>query len=243
VTNTLLHTVRKAAAGGVVHTYVVDIGSEIEIHGIGGNGELTGDPFFSTRPLNSTRFFEVTLDATRGDSFSSIQDILVLPVHAERSGGFSLFGFALLKSKWVITERPKTAEPGGRQWAYTDDFNLLLVSSGDTDPGTMAGLIFERIDSIARSIRSGTRAPSHAENRQIYRESIYSFVADERIRTEEERHIHDGRTDRGVLPGMPHHRSAGNSSILPGAALPEISAPALRLAIIEEINDASWLFE
>jgi len=227
-----------------VHTYVVDIGTEIEIHGIGNNGELTGGSFFATSPVNSTRFFEVVLDATSGDSFSSIRDIIVLPVHAERSGGFSLFGIPILRSRWTVTERPKNTEPGGRQWAYTDDFNLLLVSSGDTDPGTMAGLIFDRIDSIVRSIRSGTRAVSHAENRQIYRESIYSYVADERMRTEEARHFYEVRANHEVLPGAVHHAPAGNSSFLPaGAALPEISAPALRLAIIEEINDASWLFE
>ncbi|HUH79417.1 MAG TPA: hypothetical protein VLY83_05925 [Methanoregula sp.] len=246
VTDTLLHTSRKAAAGGVVHTYLIDIGPDIEIHGIGEDGRLTSTPFFTTEPVTATRFFEVVLDAAGANTLASIRDIRVSPVHAKRTGGLSLFGFVLIGGKWIVTERPEFSGYGSRQWAYTDDFNLLHVTSGDMDVETMAGLIVDRINAIANSIRAGNRAPSHAENRYAYQESIYSFVSGSR-EMRERKARERLPADFPPVPQVPKPFAPVAAPVfagdLPGTALPEISIPSLELGMIEEISDASWLFE
>ncbi len=228
------------------HSYLVDIGNEIEIR------QLEISDLFENclldPPHPSTRFFEIEIDEIRAGTAKTFVFQNIFAVRARRKPDWRILKFRLRRGSWTITERIQSKSKNiETQWLYTDDFNILFVSSGGTHDGAMlASLITEKLYAIARSIRSGSPLPSEFENQQSCRSAIGEIFSDG---------VEGAFCDTGVYRQHASAISAELDASNPRAAISAISGNHGRGAIskqqaadlavdidqIEDLRDLSWL--
>jgi hypothetical protein len=169
VTGIVYHTSRRTGWKQSRHSFLVDIGSRIEIRLVPSSPSAV--PCFD-HTLIATRFFEIEIDEIRtwGKKKYVFQNIH--PVHARRRPDLQLLKFRLRQGRWMITGRiPSDAHE--HQWIYADDFNILFLSSGGRhDLDTLVSLITARLDAIVQSFRSGTRIISQFESQEACRDAF-----------------------------------------------------------------------
>lgn len=229
------------------HTYLVDVGSDIEIR------ELEISDLFEDRPLApphpSTRYFEIEIDEIPSGGTRSFVFKNIWPVRARRKPDWHILKFRIRRGSWTITGRIRSeSKTSETQWIYADDFNMLFVSSGGRHDGAMlASLIVEKLHLIAQSIRSGTPVLSEFENQQSCRSAFGEIFADG---------VDGAFRDTGVYR---QHASAISAELAAGhhppSATPGIDKNHGRLVVsnpqaadlavdinqIEELQDLSWL--
>lgn len=243
MTDTLYHISRKTPGGGTSHIFLVDIGDEIEIHGVSEGEPIRGGLVFADPFHQKTRYFEIVIDVPGGNAGDFVENITVFPVHARRKRDLRILGFRIKKGRWVVTERPENTRYGipAVQWIYTDDFSLLHLTSGSNSMDAMADLVITKIDEIASSIREGNRVRSHIENEASYRESVKTLLIDP---SRAEPAIKRDLT-AAISKGMPFPQTPGRGTGITAApiAIADEALLNLRLSEIDEINDMSWMFE
>jgi hypothetical protein len=243
VTDTLYHTSRKIRGEGTSHSFLVDIGEEIEIHGVCEGEPLRGGLVFADPFYQKTRYFEIVIDVPEGDPGDSVENITVYPVRARKKRDLRILGFPVLKGRWVITERPESMRYGipAVQWIYTDDFCLLHLTSGSNSVDAMADLVITKIDEIASSIRYGNRVRSHIENEASYRESVKTLLSN----PSREGPGITGNLSEAISQGLQFPQTPGRGTGITAApiAIADETLLNLRLSEIDEINDMSWMFE
>lgn len=244
MTDILSHTSRKIRGEGISHSFLVDIGGEIEIHGVCEGEPLRGGLVFSDPFYQKTRHFEIIIDVPHGGERDTVENISVYPVHARKKRDLRLLGFRIKKGRWVITERPESTRYGipAVQWIYTDDFCLLHLTSGSNSVEAMTDLVITKIDEIASSIRNGNRIQSHRENEESYRESVKTLLIDP---SAGELRV-TGNLSAAISPGLQFPKNTGGKGTGITAMPIEFADKRLlnlRLSEIDEINDMSWMFE
>lgn len=254
MTDIVHHKRRRTAWNESRHTYLIDIGNRIEIP------LVLVSPAAESRVLSpphpETRYFEIEVDeVTRGGSKTYVfQNIF--PVRAGRKPDWYLLRFRIRRGEWTVTERLHSRTPDGEsQWIYTDDFNILFLSSGGRhDLDMLVSLITERLDEIAASVMSGTPRPSQFENQQACRDvldSMFSDGVDGAFRTTVLYQQHPAPVPHGdpprtvFLSGEEICRHHGRIDALMAGAAPVDLAAVLNVNLdaIEELDDMSWLFE
>lgn len=159
------------------HSYLMDVGNEIEIP------RMEVSDLYENRmlapPYEKTRFFEIEIDEVRTFKSKTFAFQNIYPVRAKRKPDWHILKFRIRRGSWTITERLVTqTPPETTQWIYTDDFNILFLSSGGRhDPDTLLNLITAKLDGIARSIEAGARIPSEFENQLACRTAFGSIFA------------------------------------------------------------------
>jgi hypothetical protein len=108
VTETLYHISRKIRGKGTSHEFLVDIGREIEIHGVCDGEPLRGGLVFADPFHQKTRYFEIIIDAPEGDPEGAVENITVYPVRARKKPDLRVCGVRVLNGRWLITERPES---------------------------------------------------------------------------------------------------------------------------------------
>jgi hypothetical protein len=85
-----------------------------------------------------------------------------------------LLKIRIRQGRWTITGRiPHRSTVHEHQWIYTDDFNIMFLSSGGRhDLDTLLGLITARLDAIAQSVHSGSRIISQFESQEACRDAF-----------------------------------------------------------------------
>jgi hypothetical protein len=243
VTETLYHISRKIRGKGTSHEFLVDIGREIEIHGVSEGEPLRGGLIFADPFHQKTQYFEIIIDVPEGDPEGTVENITVCPVRARKKPDLRICGVRVLNGRWLITERPESTRYGipTVQWIYTDDFSLLHVASGNNDVDAMIELVTTRIGEIASSIQEGNRIRSHRENEADYRSSMNALLRSP-LNTDASaiRKLHGGLPKDVPLPASP---GKGTGITAATIALPEGAMVNFKLTEIDEINDMSWLFE
>jgi hypothetical protein len=160
------------------HTYLVDAGSEIEIQ------QLVVSNLYENFPLDppfpATRFFEIEIEEVRKGINKTFIFQNIWPVRAKRKPDWHILKFRIRRGSWMITERIRSmTNDGETQWLYTDDFNILFISSGGRHDGAMlTSLIIAKLNAIVQSIRSGARIPSEFENQQSCRQAFGTIFSD-----------------------------------------------------------------
>ncbi|MDO9323908.1 MAG: hypothetical protein Q7T80_03015 [Methanoregula sp.] len=226
------------------HSYLVDIGSCIEIQLIqvsSKSGKILLQP-----PFKETRFFIIEIGEMHCNGQKQYEFQNIVPVLATRSPDWCILKFRIKRGSWIVTERiPATTNEDDTQWLYTDDFNILFLSSGGRhDHEMLKSLLLSRLDAIAESILSGTRFLSEFENQQVHRDAFGTMFS--------------GGVDGTFCDAViyqPHSQSHlrqthGNETVSLGAdicsnhgkcAVSLQDAGRLKLDQIEELNDLSWL--
>jgi hypothetical protein len=226
----------------------VDIGEEIEIL------QLDVSPLYESclldPPYPRTRYFEIEIDEIRSGRTRTFAFQNIWPVRAKRKPDWHILKFRIRRGSWTITERihGKTAS-GETQWLYTDDFNLIFLSSGGRYDGAMlASLISAKLDAIARSFRSGARIASEFENQQSCRNAfgeIFSHGVDGAFRDAGVYRQHALAISAELDASNPRHAESAICGNHGRIVVNRKQAADLAVDInkIEDLRDLSWLNE
>jgi len=158
--------------------------------------------------------------------------------------------FRIRRGGWSVMERFHfPTSDGESQWIYTDDFNILFLSSGGRhDLEMLLHLITIRLDEIAVSMISGTPLPSQFESQLACRDVFDSMFTDGvdgafrdtiLYRQHGEPIISPETGGDGALSGADICRNHGRIT----AQVDQESDLGVDLNQIEELNDLSWLCE
>lgn len=158
----------------IEHSYLIDIGEEIEIQQIIEYNRKVCDCILLTPPHPRTRYFELFIREYAEDDLSRIEDLQVYPVLVlQKKPRGRIQDFLLHSVNWKITERLyKTAGTTKVQWIYGDDFHIsAIIRPGDTLDLTVDRVI-AKIDEITASIQRGSRITSYIENHLMRRKTF-----------------------------------------------------------------------
>ena len=228
------------------HSYLVDIGNEIEIR------QLEISDLFEDRLLDpphpSTRFFEIEIDEMRAGTKKTFVFQNIYAVRARRKPDWHILKFRLRRGSWTITERIRSKTKNiETQWLYTDDFNILFVSSGGRHDGVMlVSLITEKLHAIAQSIRSGAPIPSEFENQKSCRSAfgeIFSGGVEGAFRDTGVYRQHASAISAELDAGNPRSAVSSTSGTHGRGIFSKQQAADLAVDIdqIEDLRDLSWL--
>ena len=246
MTGIVYHKIRRLAWRHKRHTYLFDVGNAIdiplmEVSRLYENCLL--DP-----PYAKIRYFEIEIDE-KGDSKTKtalFQNIF--PVKVKRKPDWHFLIFRIKRGSWTITERIHfPTDTGEAQWLYTDDFNILFLSSGGrNDLDTLISLITGKLNAIAQSLNAGNSIQSEFENQLLYRnafDTLFSEGVDRAFRDavvfQDYGLIEPGKSLSDSAPPSgaeicSHHGRAGVS--------PKKAAELdIEINEIEELRDLSWL--
>jgi hypothetical protein len=246
VTGIVDHQTRRTAWRDVRHTYLVDVGNSIdvplmEVSKLYENCIL--DP-----PYPKIRYFEIEIDEQRqgGNRIVLFQNIF--PVQAKKNPDWQFLRIMIRRGSWIIMERIHfPTDTGEAQWIYTDDFNLLFLSSGGRhDLEMLVHLITGKLNAIAQSCSSGNRIPSEFENQLSCRSAIDSLFSDGVDQAFQDAVIYQ---DYGLIEPdklQKNSRSPLEDEIVSRHGRAKVSAEKaaglhVDLNEIEDLRDLSWL--
>jgi hypothetical protein len=264
MTEIVYHEYQKAGKNHVDHSYLVDVGDEIEIQQVMEYKWKVFDSVILKPPHPKTRFFELVIREYRESGSSMIDDLQVFPVLATKSPDWKIFGFTIRRGDWKITERIyKKASTTEIQWIYTDDFHLFAITHAQDQLDPMIDAIVAKIDEIATSIKSGYRVYSHMENQRMRREAFDAAMESQSgitinktavLKHPEFQLIAElGDGDRKkmqeeilrdlVALGATLDTFGGSNKIIAKIEIPEKADITNQISRIEELEDLGWLFE
>jgi hypothetical protein len=260
----IYHHYKKVNKNHTNHSYLIDVGDEIEVQQIMEYKWKVFDSVILKPPHPKTRFFELVIDEYYDTSSSLIDDLHIFPVQAQQKPDLKILGISVKKARWKITERIyKKTNTTEIQWIYTDDFHLFAITHAIEHLDTIIEEIVSRIDDIASSIRSGYRVPSHMENQRIRREAFdavidnhdgitinktailkhpeFQLVAE--LGDGDRKKMQDAILHDLVALGATLDTFGGSNKITAKIEIPEKTDINRQLAHIEELQDLGWLFE
>jgi hypothetical protein len=264
MTAIIYHHYQKVNKSHTNHSYLIDVGDEIEVQQIMEYKWKVFDSVILKPPHPKTRYFELLIQDYRDSSSSLIDDLHIYPVLAVQNPDIKILGLTLKKGDWEITERIyKKANTTEIQWIYTDDFHLFAITHATEPLDIIVDQIVSKIDEIATSIRNGYRISSHMENQRMRREAFDSVVESHNGITVNKTAIlkHPefqlvaelGDGDRKkmqdeilrdlVALGATLDTFGGSNKIIAKIEIPEKTDINKQLAHIEELQDLGWLFE
>ena len=264
MTEVVYHEYQKVGKNHLDHSYLVDVGDEIEIQQVMEYKWKVFDSVILKPPHPKTRFFEMVIREYREGETSMIDDLQVFPVMAKKDPDLKILGITLRKGRWTITERIyKKANTTEIQWIYTDDFHLFAITHAQDQLDTMVDAIVAKIDEIAGSIKSGYRIYSHMENQRMRREAYDSVIESQSgitinktaiLKHPEFQLIAElGEGDRKkmqdeilrdlVALGATLDTFGGSNKIIAKIEIPEKADITNQISRIEELEDLGWLFE
>jgi hypothetical protein len=264
VTDIIHHETQRVDRKHTLHSYLVDLGEEIDIQQIMEYQWKIKSSLLLKPPHPKTRYFEVGIREVREDGTSRIDDLEIYPVTVKKKPDLRIWGFRIRQGDWVITGKIYTkGETTEIQWIYTDDFHLFAITHVQEDLDRMIEQVISKIDEIAQSIRSGYRIFSQAENQQLQRDAFRSMlehhggiaVNKTAILKQPQFQITAdlGDGDRKQMQneilrdfvslGERLDSFAASNSLIAKIQIPESSDILHQLTKIEELRDLGWLFD
>jgi hypothetical protein len=177
IASVIYHENLTSGRNQIDHSYLIELGEEIEIQQIIEYSYRVCDCVLLPPPYPKTRYFEIFIREKTDDELSMIEDLQVYPVFVQQekpTGKIRSFLFHRLT--WKITERLyKQAGTTKVQWIYHHDFHIsAVIRPGDTLDQTV-DRVLTKIGDITASIKRGSRITSHIENHLMRRKT---FVAE-----------------------------------------------------------------
>ena len=264
MTDVIYHEYQKSGRNQLDHSYLIDVGEEVEIQQVMEYKWKVFDSVILKPPHPKTRYFELYIREDRSGGSSMIDDLHVYPVQAQKKRDFRILGFTLRRGDWVITERIyKKANTTEIQWIYTDDFHLFAITHAQDNLESMVEQIVTKVDEIASSIKSGYRIYSHMENQRMRREAFDAAMESQSgvtvnktaiLKHPEFQLIAElGEGDRKrmqdeilrdlVALGATLDTFGGSNKITAKIEIPEKADITKQISHIEELEDLGWLFE
>jgi len=264
MTEIIYHEYQHTDRNHTDHSYLIDVGEEIEIQQIMEYRWKVFDSVILKPPHPQTRDFERIIKEYRANGTSTIDDLHVYPVIARKKPDIRFFRFRIRHGDWQIVERiykkEKTTEI---QWIYTDDFHLFAITHAHENPEELVAQIVEKIHEIAGSIRTGYRIYSHMENQRMRRDAFdaemdgqagisinktailkhpeFQLIAE--LGEGDRKKMQDEILNDLVAIGATLDTFGGSNKITAKLEIPEKTDIVRQLAHIEELQDLGWLFE
>jgi RNA polymerase subunit RPABC4/transcription elongation factor Spt4 len=177
MTHVVEHKIFRYSWELVRHTYLVDLGNEIDIQQVEISPSHEGR--FLPRPYPRTSFFEAEIDQIQkgGKTVFSFRNIC--PVEICQKPDWNPFNLVRKSGNLRIIRRFQSQEGETEiRWLYTDDFFLISLSSGDRhDLDMLISLIIGKLNMIALSVQSGKRIRSEFEHQQQYRADMSTMFS------------------------------------------------------------------
>jgi hypothetical protein len=246
MTDVLSHTIRRTGWHHLRHTYLVDIGTAIDIP-LMEVSELYESCLLDP-PYPKIRCFEIEIDEKRDGATKTALFHTIFPVRVKRKPDWHFLKFCIKRGSWMVTERIHSlTDTGEAQWLYTDDFNILFLSSGGRhDPDMLINLIIDKLNAIAQSFNAGNSIPSEFENQLLYRttfNTIFSKGIDSAFRDSAVYKDYGLTESRKTLSELASPSGKEICSHHGWCAIGAEMAANLHIDIseIEELRDLSWL--
>jgi hypothetical protein len=264
MTEVIYHEYQKSGKNHIDHSYLIDVGDEIEIQQVMEYKWKVFDSVILKPPHPKTRYFELYIKEYKESDSSLIDDLHVFPVHAHKTAGLKILGVTLKQGSWVVTERIyKKAITTEIQWIYTDDFHLFAITHAQDNLDAMVDQIVAKIDEIATSIKTGYRVYSHMENQRMRREAFdaamesqsgvtinktailkhpeFQLIAE--LGDGDRKKMQDEILRDLVALGATLDTFGGSNKIVAKIEIPEKTDITQQIEHIEELQDMGWLFE
>ena len=246
MTDLLYHKIRRTDWHHVRHSFLVDIGTTIDIPLM----EVSDlyESCILKPPCPKTRYFEIEIDEKWEGRTKTALFHTIFPVLAERKPDWRFLMFRIKRGSWTITERIHfPTDIGEIQWLYTDDFNILFLSSGGRhDLDMLVNLITDKLNAITQSFCAGTIIPSEFENQLLCRTTFNTLFSEGIDGAFRDSAVYQ---DYGLIKSpktVPESASLSGKEICSHHGWITMSAEmaaALHVDIneIEELRDLSWL--
>ena len=264
MTEIVYHEYQKSGRNQIDHSYLVDIGEEIDIQQVMEYKWKVYDSVILKPPHPRTRYFELVINERIHDGVPMIDDLQVYPVLVTKSPDLRILGFLLKRGDWHITERIyKKANTTEIQWIYSDDFHLFAITHAQDNSERMVEQIVAKIDEIATSVKSGYRVYSHMENQRMRREAFdavmesqsgitinktailkhpeFQLIAE--LGEGDRRKMQDEILQDLVALGATLDTFGGSNRIIAKLNISEKTDINEQITHIEELQDLGWLFE
>ncbi len=264
MTEVVYHEFQKSKRNHIDHSYLIDVGEEIDIQQIMEYKWKVFDSVILKPPHPRTRYFELVINEHIHDGTSMIEDLQVYPALVMKKPDLRILGYVLKRGDWVIIERIyKKANTTEIQWIYSDDFHLFAITHAQDNLERMVEQILVKIDEIATSIKTGYRVYSHMENQRMRREAFdavmeshsgitinktailkhpeFQLIAE--LGEGDRRKMQDEILQDLVALGATLDTFGGSNKIVAKLNIPEDTDINKQLAHIEELQDLGWLFE
>jgi hypothetical protein len=249
VTGIISHTRRRIAWGQSRYTYLLETGKiPIRLVPVSSGGNA-GIP---VSPGPETRYFEVEIDEVRKQGRKTAVFQNISPVSAHKNPDWRILKFRIRRGRWKTERIPSRHEAAGLQWIYTDDFNILFLSSGGRhDHATLINLIAAKLDAITQSVLAGKPCLSEYESQRACRDAFGTIFSDGVGGAFRETLLYRQQAggaataQREPGTGMPVS-GAGIAACHGKAATPaggQSSGMNVDVTQIDELNDLSWLTE
>lgn len=242
----MYHKVRRTSWRHIRHTYLVDVGSMIDVQLM--EVSKLYENCLLDPPYPRTRFFEIEIDEQRDNKINTAIFQNIVPVHAKQNSNWHFLRSLIRPDSWAVTERIHfPTDIGEAQWLYTDDFNILFLSSGCRhDLDMLVNLITGKLNTIVQSYHSGKRIPSEFENQLACRTAIRSIFSEGIDRAFRDAAVY---RDFGLLESVHEKKNLqfpSNADICSYHGWARVSpeqAAHLHVDIneIEDLRDTSWL--
>ncbi len=246
MTGIVYHKIQRTGWHQVHHTYLIDVGTAIDVPLM--EVSKLYESCILDPPYPKSRYFEVEIDEQRQGKTRNAIFHNILPVRAQKKPDWHFLIFRIRRGGWTVTERIRfPTDTGEAQWLYTDDFNILFLSSGGRhDLDMLTSLITGKLLAIAESIGEGNRIPSEYENQLSCRDAIGNLFSDGVDGAFREAVIYQ---DYGQIVTNPYEKdlpapsAAGICSRHDRMVISMEKAAGLHINIgeIEELRDLSWL--
>jgi hypothetical protein len=165
-------TERLSGMNFISHTYLLDVGEEIDIQQVAENRLKGTDSFILESPYPETRYFELILLEHNEDQSSLVDDLQIYPVHVTTKPDTKP-GTTLRRDTLLITERIYTKTSTEEvQWIYSHDFHIFAFIHAEDTLTQMVDRILGTLDEIVIAAKSGVRIPSSAGDRQILKSAF-----------------------------------------------------------------------
>ena len=146
------------------HSYLIDIGEEIDIQQVDENKWNSSDRALLPPPHPRTRYFELFIREYKEDGVSLIDDLLVYPVQvSEKSEDINTAHTIQSRTTKIARRIYKKTDTSEIRWIYSHDFHLLVLIHPQDTLGRMVDRILLKLDEIVTSIKNGSRISSHVE--------------------------------------------------------------------------------
>ena len=154
----------------ISHSYLLDVGEEIDIQQVVENKVKGTESFILESPYPKTRYFELILLEHDEGPFSLVDDLQIYPVHVTTKPDSKSSGTTLQRDTLLITERISTKTSTEEvQWIYSHDFHIFAFIHAEDTLDQMVDRVLGILDEIVIAAKSGVRFNPSAEDRQRLR--------------------------------------------------------------------------
>jgi len=264
MTVVVYHENVKSGRNQIDHTYLIDIGEEIDIQQVDEYKWKVSERALVPPPHPRTRYFELVIREYKENGLSLIDDLQVYPVHVTRKHDVTFMGQCITRGSLKIAKRlNKKTDTVEIQWIYHHDFHLFAILHSEDNLGQIVDRVLAKLDEIAVSIKSGSRVSSHVEDTQNLKDELHLIFEKHPVtqisaavsaRHPESRiFVYPTEQDRRELQAEivrdlnVHHLTPdtfrSSDRMITSIKIPEKRDFDKLKAAIEDIKDNDWLYE